>query len=488
MIEKLKPYPAYKDSGVEWLGEMPAHWEVRRGKTILRPIDVRSSTGKEEILTVSSERGVVPRSTATVTMFKAESYIGYKLCWPGDLVINSLWAWAQGLGVSSYHGIVSSAYGVYRLKNENEVSSQYIHELVRSVPFQWELQVRSKGIWISRLQLTDEAFLRAPFPLPPLSEQTAIVRFLDYMDRRIRRYIRAKQRLIKLLEEYKQALIHQAVTGQMDVRTGEPYPAYKDSGVEWLGKVPEHWETCRLKSRLVKNDSGIWRDHHDPDGTIILRSTEQTVSGGWKIENPARLHLSHMEREAYLLQVGDLVVTKSSGSPDHIGKTSLVTEDVAALGCAFSNFMQRLRLGENTDPKLVWYYLNSPIGREQLVFQSTTTTGLGNLNGKILGNCVIALPPLSEQTAIVEYLDTQTAKIDAAMAAARREIELLREYRTRLIADVVTGKVDVREVAAQLPEEPPEEGEWMDTEEAVEGEAADDEAVAETFSEEEVAR
>lgn len=97
-------------------------------------------------------------------------------------------------------------------------------------------------------------------------------------------------------------------------------------------------------------------------------------------------------------------------------------------------------------------------------------------------------PPLSEQTAIVEYLDAQTAKIDAAMAAARREIELLREYRTRLIADVVTGKVDVREVAAQLPEEPPEEGEWMDTEEAVEGEAADDEAVAEAFSEEEVAR
>lgn len=98
-------------------------------------------------------------------------------------------------------------------------------------------------------------------------------------------------------------------------------------------------------------------------------------------------------------------------------------------------------------------------------------------------------PPLSEQTAIVEYLDAQTAKIDAAVAAARREIELLREYRTRLIADVVTGKVDVREVAAQLPEEPPEEAEWMDTEEeAVEGEAADDEAVAETFTEEDVAR
>ncbi len=223
-----------------------------------------------------------------------------------------------------------------------------------------------------------------------------------------------------------------------------PYPAYKYSGMSWLGQVPEHWETCRLKSRLVKNDSGIWRDHHDPNGTIILRSTEQTVSGGWKIENPARVHLSHMEREAYLLRAGDLVVTKSSGSADHIGKTSLVTEDVATLRCAFSNFMQRLRLGENTDPKLLWYYLNSPIGREQLVFQSTTTTGLANLNGKILANCVIALPPLPEQTAIVRFLDWADRRIRRVIRVRQRRINLLEEYKQALIHQAVTGKIDVR--------------------------------------------
>ena len=108
------PYPAYKPSGVEWLGNVPAHWEMRRGKHLFQPIDVRSDTGDEELLTVSAQRGVVPRESANVTMFKAESYAGYKLCWPGDVVINSLWAWAHGLGVSQHHGIVSSAYGVYR--------------------------------------------------------------------------------------------------------------------------------------------------------------------------------------------------------------------------------------------------------------------------------------------------------------------------------------------------------------------------------------
>ena len=123
MIPTPQPYSDYKPSGVEWLGIVPAHWEVRRGKYLFQTIDVRSDTGDEELLTVSAQRGVVPRESANVTMFKAESYAGYKLCWPGDLVINSLWAWAHGLGVSPHHGIVSSAYGVYRPQRKAILSS-----------------------------------------------------------------------------------------------------------------------------------------------------------------------------------------------------------------------------------------------------------------------------------------------------------------------------------------------------------------------------
>ena len=217
MIAALKPYPVYKHSGIEWLGKVPEHWEVKRGKALFRCVNVRSLTGEETLLTVSSERGVVPRSSATVTMFKAESYVGYKLCWPGDLVINSLWAWGRGLGVSRHHGIISSAYGVYRLRPPYTEYFAYVHALVRSTPFNWELQVRSKGIWISRLQLTDEAFLGAPVPLPTaLLNKPPSCSFLDHADRRIRRYIRAKQQLIALLEEQKQALIHQAVTRGLD--------------------------------------------------------------------------------------------------------------------------------------------------------------------------------------------------------------------------------------------------------------------------------
>ena len=252
------PHHSYKASGVEWLGDVPAHWDVQRGKALLIPVDMRSTTGREELLTVSARQGVVPRKSANVTMFKAESYIGYKLCWPGDLVINSLWAWAHGLGVSQYHGIVSSAYGVYRPLPK--VRDRFIHLLARSVPFQWELQVRSKGIWVSRLQLTDEEFLRAPFPLPPLTEQTAIVRYLDHADRRIRRYVSAKQKLIALLAEEKRAVINQAVTRGLD-----PKVRLKPSGVEWLGHVPEHWEVVQLGriGKFSKGGGGTKEDEVD---------------------------------------------------------------------------------------------------------------------------------------------------------------------------------------------------------------------------------
>ena len=122
----------------------------------------------------------------------------------------------------------------------------------------------------------------------------------------------------------------------------KPYPTYKDSGVPWLGKVPEHWGVSRLKGLLTRNESKVWGNDFDEAGTVILRSTEQTIDGGWRIVNPAKIRLLPAQRSAALLAAGDLVVTKSSGSPAHIGKTSLVSSDVAALDCCFSNFMQRL--------------------------------------------------------------------------------------------------------------------------------------------------
>ena len=438
-LTSLRPYPCYKPSGVEWLGDVPGHWEVRRGKALLVPVDVRSTTGNEELLTVSAQRGVVPRETANVTMFKAESYVGYKLCWPGDLVINSLWAWAHGLGVSWHHGIVSSAYGVYRPLPKAD--ALFIHLLVRSVPFQWELQVRSKGIWLSRLQLTDEAFLGSPIPLPPLSEQAAIVRYLDYVDRRIRRYVSAKGKLIVLLEEEKQAVVNRAVTRGFD-----PNVRLKPSGVEWLGDVPEHWELSRVKTEFLSLNhrriplSGVER------GTMSMRRYDYYGSSGVidKVED-------------YLFD----------------DELLLIAEDGANL------VLRNLPLAIIARGKF-WVNNHAHIlkpRRGNLEYLAAVMEGLDytpwisgaaqpKLTQERLMNISIALPPRVEQNKMIASAIAQTSELTVAIARARRQIDLVQEYHTRLIADVVTGKLDVREAAAQLPDEaddhdPVEEGDLL---------------------------
>jgi len=228
----------------------------------------------------------------------------------------------------------------------------------------------------------------------------------------------------------------------------KPYPETKDSGIEWLGEIPEDWGVVPFKTVLARNDSGVWGD--DPDGVsdrLVLRSTEQDVNGSWSIDDPAPRKLSERERTEALLIEGDLVVTKSSGSQLHIGKTSYVDEGVASLRACFSNFMQRLRLKSGNDPRLYWHLMNSPVCRQQFVFLSTTTTGLGNLNAGIIGAVWVPVASLGEQQAIADFLDRETAKVDALVEKKERLIELLQEKRTALITHAVTKGLPAAEAA-----------------------------------------
>ena len=214
----LDPSVPLKPSGLPWLGDIPTDWEVLRAKSVFDAIDERSATGAEELLTVSSAKGIVPRSSSNVTMFKAKSYVGHKLCSPGDLVVNSLWAWAGGLGLSSHRGIISTAYSVYRPKPEFAGYAEYLHELLRSQAYKWEFTVRSKGIWVSRLQLSDESFMAMPLLLPPREEVVEITQQLRSSLKDIDASIETLERQIELLVEYRTRLTSDVVTGKLDVR------------------------------------------------------------------------------------------------------------------------------------------------------------------------------------------------------------------------------------------------------------------------------
>ncbi len=458
MTAPLKPYLAYKDSGVPWLGMVPEHWGVRRLKNICSQFGRYGANLSADNYV---EAGVRFIRTTDLTddghlkgggVFLPPKITSDYLLSDGDLLISRSGTIGRSfLFKRKRHG--ECAYAGYLVKfTPSTISAlpEYLLYFTKSTAFGGFLRVMAISSTIDNVNA--EKYSNGHFPCPPLPEQLAIVRYLDYMDRRIGKLIRAKQKLVKLLEEQKQAIIHRAVTRGLD-----PNVRLKPSGVEWLGDMPEHWEVRRLKTHLIRNDSGAWGSDFDEAGTIVLRSTEQTIDGGWRINNPARRRINEVERQATLLRTGDIVVTKSSGSAAHIGKASLVSEEIEKLDCGFSNFMQRLRPDDNTSPDFVWRFMNNRVGRDQLIYFSSTTTGLGNLNGTILGNIWIAFPTLDEQIAITNYIEEATASIAAALERANREIELLREYRTRLISDVVTGKLDVRKAAAGLPEEAKEE-------------------------------
>ena len=221
------------------------------------------------------------------------------------------------------------------------------------------------------------------------------------------------------------------------------YSEYKESGVEWIEEIPNHWRYSRLKFHLTGNSGGIWgEDDEFGNGTYVLRSTEITIDGHWDLQNLIKRKLSKEEAERFLLKKGDLIITKSSGSQNHIGKTGLVDEKIEAMVVCYSNFVQRLRPKNHINSKFLHYFMNCSLAREQYKYQSETTTGLANLSTKSIDELLISLPPIQEQTQIANFLDRKTKQIDELIRIKERRIELLQAQRTALINQVVTKGLD----------------------------------------------
>lgn len=280
MIADLEPYPDYADSGLDWLGSVPAHWGLLRAKRLFREVDERSATGKEELLSVSHITGVTPRRLKTVTMFMAESNVGHKVCRPGDLVINTLWAWMGALGVTRHTGIVSPAYGVYRPLAEGGVLPAYADLLLRTPLYAAEYQRRSTGVNSSRLRLYPEQFLRMPVLVPPVAEQAVIVRFLVWANGRLDRTVRAKRKVIALLTERKQAIIHRALTGGL-----HPLAENYSTGDRWFPDLPKDWRPLTLRRVIT---SAIDGPHFSPtyrDTGIPFLSARNVKADRWSLDD-----------------------------------------------------------------------------------------------------------------------------------------------------------------------------------------------------------
>ncbi|KAF5064476.1 Type I restriction modification DNA specificity domain protein [anaerobic digester metagenome] len=438
MIRDLKPYPAYKDSGVPWLGKVPEHWLIERLKSVMSNIiqmtrELQNGESYVALEHVESWTGRL-RQAAPEVFFDSQ----VKRFQSGDVLFGKLRPYLAKVTRLASDGVCVGEFFVLRPCVSN-VTAPYIEQLLRSKPV---IDVINSSTFGAKMPRVDWQFMGGMMiPLPPIPEQTAIVRFLGHIDRRIRRSIHAKQKLIKLLEEQKQAIVHQAVTRGLD-----PNVRLKPSGVEWLGEVPEHWEIVALRLRY-NQCLGKMLDSKRIKGEHSVRYLRnQDVQWDWiNTSDLPVMDIAPEEYERYTLKSGDLLVCEGG----EVGRCAIWQGDSKV--CGFQKALHRLRPHSMIldEPRFMYYLLI--VASRSGAFADGHESTIAHLTGDKLRKHRFPFPPKFEQSAIVHYLDGVAANTDHATTSTKREISLLREYRNRLIADAVTGKVDVRHIP--LPDE-----------------------------------
>lgn len=439
MIEGLRPYAEYKDSGQAWLGRVPTHWDVRRTKLILSEVDSRSNTGKEQLLRVSQYTGVTQRKAAggsDAPNTRAFSLVGYKRVARNDLVINIMLAWNGSMGVSRFDGIASPAYCVYRLNKGAE--PWYFHELFRLPLYKGRIKAVSTGVVESRLRLYSDDLGRIEALLPPPEEQAAIVRFLDHANRKFDGFIGAKRKLIGLLNEQRQAIIHRAVTRGVC----EDVPL-RPSGILSLGDIPRHWEVVPLKS-VCSVQSGITLGKtyaNQGMKEVPYLRVANVQAGHLSLDNVKTLRLPPSEVKRSMLQVGDVLMTEG-GDPDKLGRGCVWNAEIAE--CVHQNHVFAVRpLKMKMRPQYLAALLESHYAKLYFIRTAKQTTNLASTNKTTIGQFRLLVPPIDEQDSILAGLASELEPVVSAITRTEREIALMQEYRTRLTSDLVTGKLDV---------------------------------------------
>ena len=436
----MRPYDSYKRSGVPWLTEIPEHWELKRLKFVAKTIAGQSPpseivsefTGRYPFLQGNAEFGPISPNP------KLSCETPNKFAEQGDILL-SVRAPVGAINIADQrYGI---GRGLCAIRAEGTISRKFLHHSLTAT--KETLREASTGSTYDAVSVGDVGNIATP--IPSSDEQTAIVRFLDHADEQIQRYIAAKERLIKLLEEQRQALVHQAVTQGLD-----PNVRLKPSGVEWMGEVPEHWEVVPFKRRVgFREGPGIMAADFRESGVPLLRISclcgpVATLDGcNYLDPDVVRARWSH-----FAIKEGDYLLSASAST----GVVSLATSKVA--GCVpYTGIIRLWSASPRTVMPYVRLFLSSRLFLDQVDLEKTGVA-ISHFGPTHLSRMVITLPPEPEQQAIVEYIDKATAGIDAAIARSHRQINLMNEYRTRLSADVVTGQLDVRKAAAALPAAP----------------------------------
>jgi len=469
MIEGLKPYAEYKESGLPWLGGIPRHWNSGPGFAAFREKQVKNTGIQEKTVLSLSYGRIVVKPPEKLHGLVPDSFETYQIVAPGDIIIRSTdlqndWN-SLRVGLVRNRGIITSAYLCFR--TTDVLIPEYGYQLLHAFDLMKVFYGLGSGL---RQNLDWGDFKRMPIFIPPPEEQAAIVRFLDFANGRLERAIRAKRKVIALLHEQKQAIIHRAVTRGLD-----PNVRLKPSGVAWLGDVPQHWEVWQIGhfakvgngSTPSRGNTSYWSGGTYPWlNSSSVNAGTVTTSDQYVTEVALReCHLPRVPAGSVLVAITGQGKTRGKAAVLSIEAT--INQHIA--------FITLRKPGEIVTAEYLQKFLVAAYAELRRMSDDSGSTK-GALTCEDLRHLRVVLPPIPAQEAILQSIGDGLAEVERALRIAESEIDLLHEYRTRLIADVVTGKLDVREAAARLPEEA-EELEPLDETEVLgemEGEAAAD--------------
>ena len=440
----MKTYPEYKNSNVPWLGNVPAHWEVRPLRTILKQRNEKNNPIETtQILSLSIARGVTLYSHEGRGGNKSKSDLtAYKIARVGDIVLNSMNVIVGAVGLSKYSGAISPVYYALYPRTRN-VDIHYYDKVFGNAVFQRYLLIYGKGILIKksdsgklntiRMKISPDDLKGTPLPLPPNNEQVQIARFLNWKTAQIKKTIHNKLRLIALLREQKQAIINQAVTRGIDSNV-----KLKSSGIFYWGDIPEGWTTRRFKSLSFINSGQV--DPRKPEfKELILIAPNHIEKGTGHLLYTETADAQGADSGKYSVKQGQIIYSKIR---PHLRK---------AVISPFDGLCSADMYPITFDPSLLdseyalLLLLSKPFTK--YTEDCSMRVAMPKINREALGTGWFVFPSVREQKTILQFITGETKPIDTAISRAEREIELMNEYRTRLIADVVTGKMDVRDVA-----------------------------------------
>ena len=435
----MKKYDNYKDSGIEWIGEIPEHWEVKPFKhlVICNSEALTEKTNPEmeinyiEIGDVNSFDGI--KETSKYTFEKAPSR-ARRIVREGDVIISTVRTYLKAItSISSkFDGFIASTG--FAVLTPKLIHSGFLGNIALCEGLIGEIISLSKGV--SYPSITSQDLTNISIPFPSKNEQNAIANYLDHKTTQIDTLIAKKEQFISLLQEERTAVINQAVTKGLD-----PNVPMKDSGIEWLGEIPEHWEVKRMKYviktplKYGANESAEDEILEDPR---YIRITDFGNDG--KLRKNTFKSLSLDKAENFLLEEGDILFARSGAT---VGKTFFF-KDYKGVAC-FAGYL----IKASCDPMIMksefLYEFTNSSGYEnwkQSIFQQST---IQNIGADKYNQLKIGVPPIAEQQKIIDFITSKINEIDTLISKSQQEIELLKEYKTALISEVVTGKVDVRD-------------------------------------------